>query len=193
MKTLEYTILAGLMHRSRSGYDLTQWLELVANHFWPAKHSSVYPSLAALERGGLVTHEVVPSEQGPARKVYSLTGAGREALLSWIEVPAEDTQVRDEQLVKTLCYGFLPKDSALTLLREARERRAEKLAMFEALQRRLESGVDPEGEEELITGPAYLGTLLVIKRGIRSQRSYVEWCDEAAAIISEWDGSVTRS
>lgn len=190
---MEYTILAGLMHKSRSGYDLTHWLELVANHFWPAKHSSVYPALASLERGGLVTHEVVPSEQGPARKVYSLTGAGRGALLSWIEVPAEDTQVRDEQLVKTLCYGFLPKDSALKLLREARERRVEKLALFEALQRRLESGIDPDGKEEPTTGSAYLGTFLVIRRGIRSQRSYVEWCDEAAAIISAWDGGVNRS
>ena len=184
MKTLEYAILAGLMHEPRSGYDLTKWLELVASHFWPAKHSSVYPALAGLERSGLVAHEVMPSEQGPDRKVYSLTETGREALLSWVLEPAEDTQIRDEQLVKSLCYGFLPKESALTMLRKARERRVEKLAMFEKLQRGLEGGLNPEGNEEPIAGPAYLGTLLVIKRGVRSQRSYVEWCDEAMEIVA---------
>ena len=183
MKTLEYTILAGLEHEPRSGYDLTKWLELVASHFWPAKHSSVYPALANLQSAGLITHEVVHSEQGPERKVYSLTGVGREALISWVEMPAEDTQVRDEHLVKTLCYGFLSRERALELLREMRERQALKLAHFEELQRRLEGGLDPEGKEEPITGPAYLGTLLVLRRGIRSQRSYVEWCDEAMEIL----------
>ena len=186
MKTLEYTILAGLSHRQRSGYDLTKWLELVASHFWPAKHSSVYPALAGLERAGLVAHEVVPSEQGPERKVYTLTGAGREALLSWVEGPAEDTQIRDEQLVKALCYGFLSKDRALQLLREARELRASKLAHFEELQRRLEGGLDPEGKADPIIGNAYLGTLLVLRKGIRTQRSYIEWCDEAADILAAW-------
>ncbi|WP_119071314.1 PadR family transcriptional regulator [Rubrobacter indicoceani] len=187
MKTLEYTILAGLSHRRRSGYDLTRWLELVASHFWPAKHSSIYPALASLERAGLVAHEVVPSEQGPVRKVYSLTGAGQEALLSWVEGSAEDPQIRDEQLVKTLCYGFLSRDQALRLLREARGRRASKLAHFEELQRRLDSGLDPEGRADPITGHAYLGTLLVLRKGIRTQKSYIEWCDEAADIISAWD------
>lgn len=193
MKTLEYAILAGLAHEPRSGYDLTKWLELVASHFWPAKHSSVYPALAGLEWAGLVAHEVVPSEQGPARKVYSLTSEGRGALLSWADLPAEDTQVRDEQLVKALCYGYLPKDRALELIAEARVRRVRKLARFEELQRRLEGRLDPEGKQNPITGPAYLGTLLVLRRGIRSQKSYVEWCDEAADIISAWHEEVARA
>jgi hypothetical protein len=40
--------------------------------------------------------------------VYSIAEAGCEALLSWVDSPPVERQVRDEQLVKVLCYGFLP-------------------------------------------------------------------------------------
>jgi DNA-binding PadR family transcriptional regulator len=43
----------------------------------------VYRVLTRLEDEGLAVHEHVAEGQGPARKVFSLTGEGREALTSW--------------------------------------------------------------------------------------------------------------
>ncbi len=65
MKTVNYVVLAGLLLRARSGYDLAQWMEGVTVHFFSVGHSTVYPALADLERQGLVAHEAVPSERGP--------------------------------------------------------------------------------------------------------------------------------
>lgn len=109
MKTVNYVVLAGLLLRPRSGYDLARWMEGVAGHFFSVGHSTVYPALADLERRGFVAHEVVPSEKGPERKVYSPTSTGREALLAWTEEPAPMPQIRDEGLVKALCFGHLPE------------------------------------------------------------------------------------
>jgi len=185
-KTVEYAILAGLAHEPRSGYDLTRWLALVASHFWPVGHSSIYPALASLEADGLVGHAVVASEQGPARKVYALTARGRDALLAWVDGPPPEAQVRDEQLVRALCYGLLPPERALARLAQVRDYHTERLAHYAELERRLRSGLDPKGEYDgAITGPAYTGTLLVIRRGILSEASYLQWCDEAMAIIAE--------
>ncbi len=180
MKTLDYVILAGLIHKPRSGYDLTKWMERETSHFFAIGHSSIYPALARLEREGLVRYEVVPSDQGPERKVYSITEAGREALLSWAGEPAAERQVRDEQLVKALCYGFLPKERALAQLREEKANHEEKLALYEKFER----GLGAELREGRISGEAYLGTLLTLRRGIGVERSYVEWCEEAAKMIS---------
>src|SRR5215217_737876 len=83
MTTLDYVILAGLIRKPRSGYDLTRWMERETSHFFVIGHSSIYPALARMEREGLVRHEVVPSDRGPERKVYSITEAGRDALLAW--------------------------------------------------------------------------------------------------------------
>jgi PadR family transcriptional regulator AphA len=180
MKTLDYVILAGLIRKPRSGYDLTKWMERETSHFFAIGHSSIYPALARMEREGLVRYEVVPSDQGPERKVYSITRAGREALLSWAGEPAAERQVRDEQLVKALCYGFLPKERALARLGEEKAGHEEKLALYEEFER----GLEAELREGRISQEAYLGTLLTLRRGIGAERSYVEWCEEAAKMIS---------
>lgn len=179
MKTVNYVVLAGLLLQPRSGYDLTRWMEGVAGHFFSVGHSTVYPALADLERRGLVAHEVVPSEKGPERKVYSPTSAGREALLGWVKEPAPMPQIRDEGLVKALCFGHLPQEHALARLREVKERHAEKLAEYEGYERDVRRLLREGG----ISGEAYLGTLLALRRGIGEEESYVRWCDEAADML----------
>jgi DNA-binding PadR family transcriptional regulator len=183
MKTLDYIILAGLIREPTSGYDLTKWMERETSHFFVIGHSSIYPALARMEREGLVRYEVVPSERGPKRKVYSITQAGREALLSWAGEPAAERQVRDEQLVKALCYGFMPKERVLARLGEEKANHEEKLELYEGFE------LWHEGQlgEGRISREAYLGTLLTLRRGIGVERSYVEWCEEAAKTISSFE------
>ena len=179
-RPVEYVILAGLVRKPRSGYDLTQWMQRETSHYFAVGHNRIYPALSELERDALVMHEVVPSDRGPARKVYSITEAGREVLLSWVDSPPVESQVRDEQLVKVLCYGFLPTGRALARLEEVKALHEEKLARYEGYQRELEV----ELREGRIFDEAYLGTLLTLKRGIGTERSYVEWCEEGAKILS---------
>src|ERR687898_1699001 len=134
-KTLDYVILAGLLRQPRSGYDLSRWMAGETSHFFSIGHSSVYPALSRLEEAGLVEHRAVASERGPERKVYSITEAGRAALLTWAQEPAAEREVRDEQLVKALCYGILPEERALERLQEERERHERKLKMYEEFER----------------------------------------------------------
>lgn len=179
MKMREYAMLAALAHRPRSGYDLNKWFDRSASHFCTAGYSSVYPALAMFEREGLVVHETVPGDRGPERKVYSVTGRGREALLGWAAEPASDPEVRDEQLVKALSYGMLTGGVARGLLEGARARHQEKLAYFEGLMRGLE---ESRGRGE-ISEEAYVGTKLTLMRGIGAEESYVRWCYEAADLL----------
>lgn len=175
----EYAILASVAHEPRSGYDVARWFELVASHFCKAGYGSVYPALSRFDREGLVTHESVPSEKGPARKVYSITEKGLDTLLGWSEEPAADSQTRDEQLVKALSYGFLETEKVLELLGEVRLRHTEKLSFFRELESRLKGRLD----ERSISEEAYVGTMLTLLRGIEAEESYVRWCDQASLII----------
>lgn len=179
-KTVEYVILAGLVRRPRSGYDLTQWMQRETSHYFAVGHNRVYPALSELERDGLVVHKVVPSDRGPERKVYSITEGGRETLLSWVDSAPAERQVRDEQLVKVLCYGFLPTERALARLEEVKTLHEEKLARYEDYRR----GLEVDLQEGRISDETYLGTLLTLRRGIGAERSYVEWCEEANEVLS---------
>ncbi len=49
-------------------------------------HATLYRELRRLEREGLVSSEWETGESGPARRVYSITGAGEEMLLGWTGV-----------------------------------------------------------------------------------------------------------
>lgn len=180
-KPVEYVILAGLVRKPRSGYDLSRWMQRETSHYFAVGHNRIYPALSELERDGLVMHEVMPSDRGPERKVFSITEAGRDALLSWVDSPPVERQVRDEQLAKVLCYGFLPTERALARLQEVKALHEEKLARYEGYWRELEV----ELREGKISDGAYLGTRLTLRRGIGAERSYVEWCEEAVKMFSE--------
>jgi DNA-binding PadR family transcriptional regulator len=43
--------------------------------------------------------------------VYSVTDAGKEVLLEWASEPPTERQMRDEQLVKALCYPYMPRSA----------------------------------------------------------------------------------
>ncbi len=47
------------------------------------KQGTLYPVLHSLEDNGLLKSEVEPSVTGPPRRYYTITGAGREALVRW--------------------------------------------------------------------------------------------------------------
>jgi PadR family transcriptional regulator AphA len=182
-----YAVLASLAQAPRSGYDITRWFAYVTKHFCAFGHSSIYPTLADLEHRGLVTFTEMPSDQGPTRKVYQLTPAGREALLQWVKEPAADAEVRDEQLLKALSYGFIPPERAVELLKQARARHAERQEYYEQLVRAAEEDMrlsDPQ------KAAAALGRRLTARRGVGAQESYVAWCDEAIAAVTAFASDV---
>jgi PadR family transcriptional regulator PadR len=75
---LDLCVLAALTERERYGYDLSQRLEKAG--LGRIKGGTLYPLLGRLEEAGLVVARWQPGEQGPSRKYYGLTPAGRERL-----------------------------------------------------------------------------------------------------------------
>lgn len=176
----QYAVLASLVQEPRSGYDIAQWFAHVTQHFWAIGHSSIYPALADLETRSFVEFTEEPSEQGPTRKVYHVTPAGYDALFTWVDAPAADAEVRDEQLLKALCYGFLPSQRAIELIRLARARHEARKAYYEELVGMAEADMQSDDPH---ASAAALGRSLTARRGVGVQASYVAWCDEAIAAI----------
>lgn len=75
---LDTAVLAVLDRGSTYGYDLVRQLRSVG--FEDVGDASVYGTLRRLFNGGYLTSEIVPSEEGPARKYYGINGAGADML-----------------------------------------------------------------------------------------------------------------
>src|SRR4249920_3910071 len=73
---LELAVMGVLYNERHYGYSLVR--VLTESGSISLKEGTVYPILARLDRDGLVRSEWVESAQGPPRKYYSITAAGRE-------------------------------------------------------------------------------------------------------------------
>ncbi len=69
--------------RAMYGYEIAKQLEAASGLELPMNQAAVYPVLRSLEKQGLLTSRMVPSDSGPPRKYYELTATGKRALPLW--------------------------------------------------------------------------------------------------------------
>ncbi|HEX9255893.1 MAG TPA: PadR family transcriptional regulator [Candidatus Angelobacter sp.] len=169
-KPLKNVLLAGIYKQPRSGYELTKWLQMAGQHCWSVDHSSVYPALRELEKDELIQSERLPGTRGPERSIYSLTAAGTEKLAAWVAKGSPRPAIKDEQILRVLCFDLLPREMALQQIREVRADHQVQLEFFLARQAVLT-------EEQL-------GPLLVMRRGVLAEQAYIAWCDEVAEMVA---------
>lgn len=77
-------ILAVLADGPAHGYAIARAIEDKSGNVLSLREGSLYPALRALEQQQLVESLWEVQERGPARRMYTLTDAGREALSSRI-------------------------------------------------------------------------------------------------------------
>jgi len=75
---VELCVLRALVGRERYGYELVKTLVDVPG--LGLSEGTLYPLLSRLRVQGLVTTRLEESTEGPARKYYTLTPAGRSVL-----------------------------------------------------------------------------------------------------------------
>ena len=80
---LELAVMGVLYDDRHYGYSLVRVLSEAGSI--SLKEGTVYPILGRLDRDGLVRSEWVESAQGPPRKYYALTPAGRQLFAELIQ------------------------------------------------------------------------------------------------------------
>lgn len=86
--TISLAVL-GLMVRERRpmyGYEIGKALDEHARGNLPMNQGALYPVLRTMEKNGLLTSEIQPSDAGPPRRYYRATASGRRCLRRWRDV-----------------------------------------------------------------------------------------------------------
>lgn len=100
-------LLALLAKEPAHGYELKTQLTQIFGGAYPTPNiGQIYVTLQRLERDGLVRSQDVIQTTRPNKRVYELTPAGREALVTWLDGPGAGPRVRDDFFVK-LALGQL--------------------------------------------------------------------------------------
>ncbi len=163
-----YVVLGMVRLGARSGYEIKQAVELSIRFFWTISQAQIYPSLAQLERAGLITGRSEPQGRRP-RRVYAITAAGEIALKSWLRqeqpIPFE---LRDVGLLKLFFADALEPNDALTLVSAVKRRSHERVATLRA--------IEPAARHAEEADNAY--PLLTLRMGIAFHQAMIDVCEE---------------
>lgn len=174
-------ILACLTEHPMTGYELAKTFDSSIGFFWKADHQQIYRELARLrDRGHINGREVVQSGK-PNKLVYSLTNEGRAALRHWAARPSSPASIKDDLLVRFYALDSIELEPMRADLMARLEYHRDRLARYERiLKKRFPDGT---------ASPADTGRLLLLRMGLRYERSVSEWCEEALETLSATAGA----
>ncbi len=170
---LVYSILGLLTRRPLTGYQIKKRFNASVIFFWHATQSQIYGTLKHMERGGLVTSEVVKQRATAYHRVYSVTEHGRERLGRWLREKNEMPGIKDEFLLQVFFCDLLPLDEAIAHLRHHAGQHEERLAVYEA---RREELIARHGPLAQTPDHRLFSSHLTLTKGIMHERMYAEWC-----------------
>ncbi|TQK42816.1 PadR family transcriptional regulator [Streptomyces sp. SLBN-118] len=114
-------LLALLTRGPAHGYELKQDLEKLLGAAYPQPNvGQIYVTLGRLEKAGLIAGEDVEQSGRPNKRTYSLTDAGREAVLAWFDETADEPRVRDEFFMKVALAPHSGLADPITLINKQR-------------------------------------------------------------------------
>jgi PadR family transcriptional regulator, regulatory protein AphA len=116
-----YALLGQLALRPWSVYDMTQNVRRTLQFFWPRAQSVLYDEVKRLERLELVASHQEDGLRGRPRTVYSITGAGRERLGSWLAEAPQGVALHHEPLLRVHLAPYGTRDDLLRALQTARD------------------------------------------------------------------------
>jgi DNA-binding PadR family transcriptional regulator len=176
---IKYILLGFLNYQPMTGYDLKQSIDNSTAHFWHAHHSQIYTTLRQMEQDKLVTSIIIKGESQPERRVYTITDAGKQALIEWLDQSmTEATQVKEELLVRIFFSARRDQQEVLAELRLQRQLHQEKLAAYRRIAETIPEKYDfPELQRDQIFWRATL------ELGMRYEEMYLGWLNDTMNTI----------
>ncbi|RKN78182.1 PadR family transcriptional regulator [Paenibacillus ginsengarvi] len=139
--TSQDVILGLLMTQNFSGYDIKMRFEKLFSYFFDASYGTIYPTLAKMEKEGLITKQMLAQEGRPNKNVYSITDKGREAFGDYMHSEIQKDAIKSDYLTR-LFFGELAEPELLeSWLRLGIAHMEEELVRMTADYARWESGM----------------------------------------------------
>jgi PadR family transcriptional regulator, regulatory protein AphA len=170
--SLRNNILGLLAQEPMSGYDIKRLFKDLSWLVGSPSPGSLYPILRALLKEGLVTVEVVTNPDRPARKIYSLTKAGRQELEIRMDQPVTSDASLKGFVMHLLLTGAVPPSKLVAHLRQRQAQVAARRMDLTQSLGRLEEGAD-------------MGRCLTLEYGLALATAELAWLGKTLARLSE--------
>ena len=181
---LKHAVLASLLSGDATGYELAKRMDRSVGNFWQAIPQQIYTELRRLEADGFVEGQDVQQTGRPNKRVYGITGLGRDQLLEFLQEVPRPTVIRDELLVKVQAADVDPA-AAARALDHRREEAEARLALLDAMIDEFLGGRD---ESAFLKRSKRVGPYLNLRRGRDFEIENIQWYRWAADVLRERAG-----
>jgi DNA-binding PadR family transcriptional regulator len=155
-----------------SGYDIKRFLKQLSWLINGPSFGSLYPALHALLEVGLVTVEVIPRQDKPPRKIYTITQAGEQALQEWLDQPIATDVSLKAFLMRLMLAGNLSRDGLIAHLRQRHTQVATHQLSLQQTAEAMDESV-------------YLGDRLTLDYGLTVAAAELAWLDRTLGRLSQ--------
>jgi PadR family transcriptional regulator AphA len=183
-------LVLGLLAREgpSTPYDLKRHVAATIGHFWSFPHALLYKEPPRLVELGLLTEE--REQDGRRRRLFDITGAGRQALRAWLGHPARQlTELRDLALLQLFFADLEPSTARLMIAQEQVAVHRAQLADYEA-GRRLQDGLGGSGT---VTRTIEHWRGVTLPMGLLYERAAVEFWEGVAASVASEEAAADRA
>ena len=178
-KKIDCVILGLLSHEELTGYEIKKRMDTTLRYFWSASYGSIYPALNDLVNRGLATKRE-DAENRRNKLIYTITDEGRNYLKKWLTLPVEKDELRYETLLKLFFGNEQGAEQAIAHIKAFQEKFEQELLHLLNIEKIL--------NENLNEDTAHKYYLLTVQFGIKTYRTYLEWCKEAETFLSDNEG-----
>ena len=137
---------------------------------WDVTPAQIYSTLTRLAESGQITEEL--SDDGPDRRVYSITQKGRADLAGWFDSPVEREHQRDEVFAKLMLAMATREAEPRKVIRVQRAKLCQELHALMAQRNK----ADPKSE---------LAHILLLESAAMHLEADLRWLDMVEARLDE--------
>ncbi|MEM8806149.1 MAG: PadR family transcriptional regulator [Cyanobacteria bacterium P01_G01_bin.38] len=173
---LSYAILAALVERPHSGYELAKRFDSPVEFVWSASHQQIYRELTKLEGQGYVGVEHIQQDSRPNKKLYSLTDAGKAALQAWMVDASPASPIKDELLIKLLVGHIVSREALISIVRQRYRQHRTHLDLYQTKAQQYGPAFSALSDAEKFH-------YMTLRAGIHHETARLAWCEDVIRFL----------
>lgn len=172
-----YALLGMLSSSPMSGYDIKKSIGNSIGYFWNENYGHIYTILKRLYNEGCVDKNTEKNLGKPDRIVYSITDKGKEELMEWLKIPADDMKMRNELLLKIFFSKDMPIEEVIDKIKLEYEKNIELLCEYNEVEKMILKCNHDSYEREL--------WLTTLSFGKSYAEMILEWCNNSISSLNK--------
>lgn len=175
-RKIDMVILGLLEHEDLSGYDIKKRIDNGISFFWKGSFGSIYPSLNAMEKAGLI---IKAGDQENVNKrakyLYSITEHGKKHLITWLEDSKATNDLKYETLLKLFFGGAVGPETTIKTIEQFEQDISSELQILKHYQKNLSKSLKQSDD--------HLYFYLTVTFGVETYEGYLRWCKKAKQML----------